>query len=148
MAPTDALVKPSWVNTSSLAGKVSRYLEPERGPDLEALWLLLVPEVVSYCSPHSPLCRLVLVGSGNEYGSHRCSGKSLTGGVDTSPLSGKVPGCLEPETGPVLEARWLPPVPEVVSFCHPHSHLCKLVLAGSGNQDVSFMFIFKGDLCL
>ena len=27
------------------------------------------------------------------------------------------------------------PVPEVVSFCSPHSYLCRLVLEGSGNQD-------------
>jgi hypothetical protein len=58
-------------------------------------------------------------------------------GVDTSPLAGKVPGWLEPEMGPALEVLWLLPVPEVVSFCSPHSHLCRLVLAGSGNRDVS-----------
>jgi hypothetical protein len=48
-----------------------------------------------------------------------------------------VPGCLEPEMGPVLEALWLSPVLEAVSSCSPHFHLCRLVLAGSGNQDVS-----------
>ena len=27
----------------------------------------------------------------------RCTGKALLGGADTSPLAGKVPGCMEPE---------------------------------------------------
>jgi hypothetical protein len=109
------------------------------------------------------------VGSRNEDGSRRCSGKALPGGVDTSPLAGKVPGCLEPvqtsldrileprclqqmlresppgpggllssgrdgclepKMGPALEALWLPPDPEAVSFCSPHSHLCRVVLPG------------------
>jgi hypothetical protein len=34
--------------------------------------------------------------------------------VDTSPLVGKVPGCLEPEMGSVPEAVSLLPVPEAV----------------------------------
>jgi hypothetical protein len=62
---------------------------------------------------------------------------ALPSGVDTSPLAGKVPECLEPETGSASEALWLPPIPEAVSFCSPHSHLSRLVLAGSGNQDDS-----------
>ena len=33
---------------------------------------------------------------------------------DTSPLAGKVPGCLEPETGSVPETVLLLPVPEAV----------------------------------
>ena len=57
--------------------------------------------------------------------------------VDTSPLVGKVPGCLEPETGSVSEAVLLLPVPEAVSFCSPHSHLSRLVSEGSRNQDAS-----------
>jgi hypothetical protein len=67
----------------------------------------------------------------------RCSGNSFLGWVDTSPLTGKVPSCLETEKGAAFEALWLPPVPEAVSFCSPHSHLCRLVLVESGNQDVS-----------
>ena len=43
----------------------------------EALWLPPVPEAVSFCSPHSHLCRLVLVESGNQDVSHRCSGNSI-----------------------------------------------------------------------
>jgi hypothetical protein len=83
------------------------------------------------------LCRLVLAGSRNQDVSSRCSSNGLPGQADTSPLAGRVPGCLERETGSATKALWLPPVPEVVSFCSPHSHLCRLVLAGSGNQDVS-----------
>jgi hypothetical protein len=112
----------------ALAGKVPRYLEPKTGT---------VPETVSFCSPHSHLCRLVLVESGNQDVSHRCSGNSLLGRADTSPLARKVPRCLEPETGTVSEALWLPPDPENISFCSPHSHLCRLVLVESWNQDVS-----------
>jgi hypothetical protein len=39
----------------------------------------------------------------------RCSGKALPGGADTSPLAGKVPGCLEPDTGSLPEAVWKEP---------------------------------------
>jgi hypothetical protein len=46
-----------------------RRWRPETGP---------VPETVSFCSPHSHLCRLVLVESGNQDVSRRCSGNSLT----------------------------------------------------------------------
>jgi hypothetical protein len=55
--------------------------------------------------------------------------------METSLLAGKVMGCLEPEMGFATEALWLLPVPEVVSFCSPHSHLCRRVLVGSGNLD-------------
>ena len=61
------------------------------------MFLLPVTEVVSLCSPHSHLHRLVLEGSGNQGGSSRCSNKALPGGADTSPLAGKVPGCLSPK---------------------------------------------------
>jgi hypothetical protein len=94
------------------------------------LWQGRCPDVWS-------LCRLVLAGSRNQDVSSRCSGNSLPGRADTSPLAGKVPGCLVPEMGSATEALWLPPVPEAVSFCSPHSHLCILVLAGSGNEDGS-----------
>jgi hypothetical protein len=40
-------------------------LEPEIGSTSEALWLLPVPEAVSFYSPHSHLRRLVSVGSRN-----------------------------------------------------------------------------------
>jgi hypothetical protein len=63
--------------------------------------------------------------------------KALPGRADTSPLAGKVSGCLEPKRGAASEALWLPPVSEAVSFCSPHSHLCKLVSVQSQNQDVS-----------
>lgn len=76
---------PGWADTS-LAGKVPGCLEPEMGSALEALWLPPDPEAVSFCSPHSHLCRLVLAGSRKEDGSRGCSGEALLGGVDTSPL--------------------------------------------------------------
>ena len=61
------------MDTSSLAGKVPEHLEPAIGSASEALWLLPIPEAVIFCSPHSYLCRLVSVGSGNQDVSHRCS---------------------------------------------------------------------------
>ena len=124
-------------DTFPLAGKVPRCLEPKKGAASEALWLLPVPEAVSFCSPHSHLHRLVSEGSGNQDDSPRCSCKALLGRADTYPLAGRVPGCLEPEKGAASEALWLPPVPEAVSFCSPHFHLCRLVSVESQNQDVS-----------
>jgi hypothetical protein len=56
--------------------------------------------------------------------------KNLPGWVDPCPLA----RCLEPENGAASEALWLLPVPEAVSFCSPHSHLCRLLSAESGNQ--------------
>ena len=50
------------------------------------------------------LCRLVFEGSGNQDGSPRCCGKALLDEADTSPLAGKVSGCLEPKMGSVPEA--------------------------------------------
>jgi hypothetical protein len=132
---------PGRADTSPLAGKVPGCLEPETGSASEALWLPPVPEAFSFCSPHSNLCRLVSVESGDQDVSHRCSGNSLPGWADTSPLAGKVPGCLEPKTGTVPEALWLLPVQEAVSFCSPHSHLCRLVSVESGNQNVSLFFL-------
>jgi hypothetical protein len=81
MAPPGDLAKLSRVGrTSPLAGKVPGCLEPEMGSVSEAVSLLPVPETVSFCSPHSHLCRLASEGSGNHDGSPRCSGKALLGG--------------------------------------------------------------------
>ena len=102
MAPPGAPAKPSQVGWTPL------------------LWQGRCPDVWS-------LCRLVLAGSGNQDVSGRCSGNGLPGRADTSPLAGKVPGYLEREMGSATEALWLLPVPETVSFCSSHSHLCRLV---------------------
>jgi hypothetical protein len=90
----------SGVRTSLLAEEE----RPETGPIPEAVLLRPVTEAVSFCSPHSHLHRLVSEGSGNQDGSPRCSSKPLQGRVDTSPLAGKVPGCLEPEMRSVSDA--------------------------------------------
>ena len=139
MSPADAQEKalPGRADTYPLAGKVPNYLEPEKVAASEALWLPPVPETVSFCSPHSHLCRLILVESWNQDVSRRCSGKALPGRVDTYPLAGKVPGCLVPKKLAASEALWLPPVPEAVSSCSPHSHLCRIVSVESEIQDVS-----------
>ena len=118
------------------ACKLSSFRE---GAQISGIWTCLL--AVSFCSPYSHLCRLVSKGSRNQDGSPRCSNKALLGGADTSPLAGKVPGCLEPETGSVSEAVLLLPVPEAVSFCSPHSHLHRLVSKGSGNQKLRILKI-------
>jgi hypothetical protein len=64
-----------------------------------ALWILPVPEAVSFPSPHSHLHILVSAESRNQGGSPRCHSISLPGGEDTSPLAENVPKCLVPETG-------------------------------------------------
>jgi hypothetical protein len=110
MAPADVPAKPSWAGWTPF------------------LWKGQCPDV-------SSLCRLVLAGSGNQDVSGRCSDKVFPGWVDTSPLAGKVPGCLEHEKESATEGLWLPPGPGAVSFYSPHSHLCRLVLAGSGKQN-------------
>ena len=92
------------------------------------------------------------MGSRDQDGSRRFSGKALLSGVDTSPLARKVPGCLEPEEDFASEALWLLPVPEAVSLCSPHSHVGRLVVKESGNQDVSsrfsglYLFFFSSTL--
>jgi hypothetical protein len=80
--------------------------------------------------------------------SSRCSGNFLLGWADTSPLAGKVPGYLEPETGTVSEALRLLPVPEAVIFCSPHTHLFRLVLVKSWNQDVSHKCSGQKYICI
>jgi hypothetical protein len=47
-----------------------------------------------------------------------------------------VAGCLGPEKGAALEALWLPPFPEAVSFCISHTHLCRILSEGSRSQDI------------
>jgi hypothetical protein len=61
----------------------------------------------------------------------------LPGLADSYPLAGKVSGCLGPEKRAFSEALWLLPVPEAVSFCSPHSYLCRILKVQSGIQDVS-----------
>jgi hypothetical protein len=99
----------------------------------EVLKQVLSQNLCSFCSPHSHLGQVVSAGSGNQDGSPTCCGKALLSGADICPLAGKVPGCLEPKTGPVPEALCLLPVPEAVSLCSRHSHLRRPVLAESGN---------------
>ena len=122
-----------WTDIWRLDLPLGRRQRPETGPVPEAVLPWPVPETVSFYSPHSHLRRLVLEGSGNQDASPRFFGKALLGGADTSPLTGKVQICLEPETGSASEAVWLLPVPVAVRFCSPHSYLCRLVFEGPGN---------------
>jgi hypothetical protein len=40
--------------------------------------------------------------------------------------------------GSASEAEWFLPIPEAVSLCSPHSHLCRVVLAGSRQIFLNF----------
>ena len=85
--------------SSPLAEKVHRYLEfrPISWPKIKARNRACPRSWVTStypCSPHSHLHRLDSEGSRNQDGSPRCSSKTLLGRADTSPLAGKVPGCL------------------------------------------------------
>ena len=59
--------------------------------------------------------------------------------ADTSPLAGRVPGCLDPKTGSVLEAVLLLPVPEAVSLlqsaCSPFA-ICELTCTDWSLRDL------------
>ena len=133
MDPSGALAKPSRAGRTPLLfqGRCPYVWSPKRGLPQKFSGSGLSQKLLgSVCSPHSHLCRLVSTGSRNQDDSCRCSGNALPGLLDTSPLAVKVPGCVEPETGAASEALWLPPVSEAVSFCSPHSHLCRLVSEG------------------
>jgi hypothetical protein len=84
------------------------------------------------------LFRILLAGSRNQDVCCRCSGKALPCWADPYPLARKVASCLGPKKGAALEALWLLPVPEAFSFCIPYSHVCRILSAGSWNQDVCF----------
>ena len=111
MAPVDAPAKPSQAGQTPFSGREGARMSGARSrPALEVLCLLPDPEAVSFCSPHSHLCTLVLVGSRKEDVSRVCSGKTLQGRVDTFPLAGKVPECLKPvqtSLGRIQEPRCL-----------------------------------------
>jgi hypothetical protein len=102
------------VDPSPLVGKVPGCLDSKTVLSPKLCRFCLSQKLCSFCSLHSHLSRLVSEGYGTQDGSPRCSSRALPGGVDTSPLTGKVPGCLEPKTGFVPEAVLLLPVPEAV----------------------------------
>jgi hypothetical protein len=132
--------------SSSITGKVHGYLvlgppscpkmkaQNRTCPEAELLWP--VPEAVIFCIIHSHLCRILSEESWNQDVCSQCSGQVLLAWADSYPLAGKVAGWLGPKKGSALEALWLPPVSEAVSFCILYSHLCRIHSAGSKNQDV------------
>jgi hypothetical protein len=132
--------------SSPLTGKVHRHLAlgPPSWPKRKAqnrtcpadVLFWPIPEAVSFCILHSHLCRILLEESWNQYVCKRCSVQVLLARADPYPLARKVARCLGPEKGAALEVLWLQSVPETVSFCIPHSHLCRTLSAGSQNQDV------------
>jgi hypothetical protein len=119
------------VDTSPLARKVSGCLEPETWSPQKLCGFHLSQKLLA-----SAVHTLTYVvqswrNLGTQDGSPKCCGEALPGGVGTSPLAGKVPRCLEFEIWHALEALWLPPNPEAVSLCSPHSYLSRPVLVVS-----------------
>ena len=100
------------------------------------LWLELVPQVILLASISRP-GRLAL-SSEFQWSEHSLQA--------SSPLTGKMHRylALGPPSWPKMkaqtrtcpEAELLWPVPEAVSFCILHSHLCRILSVGSWNQDV------------
>jgi hypothetical protein len=91
-------------------GKLSPCRE---GAQISGVWTCLLAEdetpkqclsqkVCSFCSLHSYLCRLVSEGSVTQDATPGAPAEPSW--ADTSPLAGKVPGCLEPEKGSFPEA--------------------------------------------
>ena len=96
-----------WTQDGSLT--CSRGQSPPRQtlllfPDVWSLKQGLSQKLCCFCSLLSHLHRLRLVseGPGTQDGSLTCTERAIPG--NTSPLVGKLPGCLEPEMGSVLEA--------------------------------------------
>jgi hypothetical protein len=142
---TSSFLRVSVVKAPS-GGKLSSYRE---GAQISGIWTSLLAEdegpkqglsqkLCCFGLSQKLLASVVHTLTCAEYSrrSPRTKGKALLSWVDTYPLAGKVPGCLKPEKGAASEALWLLPVPEAVSFCSPHSRLCRILLAESQNQDV------------
>jgi hypothetical protein len=100
------------------------------------LWLEIFPLVILLPSISRP-GRLAL-SSEFHWSEHSLQASSpLTWKVHRYLAFGPPPGLRwRPKTGPLPEALLLWPVPEAVSFCSAHSHLCRLLSAESWNQDV------------
>ena len=74
MAPADAEAKPFRAGQTPVLwpGRCPDVWSSKRGPPQKLCGSLPIPEAVSFCSPHSHLCRLLSVESRNEDGSRRC----------------------------------------------------------------------------
>jgi hypothetical protein len=72
---------------------------PKQGLSQKLCHFCLPQKLCSFCSWHSHLHSLISERSLTRDGSPKCSGKILLGRVDTSPLAGKVPSCVEPIWG-------------------------------------------------
>jgi hypothetical protein len=86
MSPIDAQAKPSRAGQTPIhwLGRCPDVWSPKCGLPQKLCFLinisifcLPVPEAVSFCSPHSHLCRLLLEESWNQDVSCRCSGQEL-----------------------------------------------------------------------
>jgi hypothetical protein len=136
----------SWVSVVRVLseGKLSSWWE---GSQVTGLWTCLLAEdeglkqglsqkLCSFCSCQSHLHRLVSDRSGKQDGSSRCSGKSLPGWMEPLLWQARCPDVWSPKRG-LPQKLVASAFPEAVRFFNSHSHLCRLVFEGSGNQDGS-----------
>jgi hypothetical protein len=104
-------------------GKCPDVWSPKQGSVPEAVSLLLVPEAVSLLQSALSPEQSGLRGTREPRWLTHLLWGSEPSWAATSPLAEKVPGFLEPKTGPVPEAVLLLPVPEAVlllqSACSP-----------------------------
>jgi hypothetical protein len=134
MPPPDAWQSPPGrSDTSPLAGKEPRCLVPKHGLPQKLSGFFLSQKLLASAVHTLSLADQSWWNPGNKMVPPDAMAKPAWAGADTSPLTGKVPGSLVPETRSAAEALWLPPVPEAVSLSSSHSHLCRPVLAESRN---------------
>ena len=103
----------------------------------EAVLLLPVPEAVSLLQSVLSPVQTGLRGTRETRWLPHLLSESEPSQEATSPLAGKVPGCLEHEMGLPHKQCHFCMSQKLCSFCSPHSHLCRLVSEGSRNQDGS-----------
>jgi hypothetical protein len=122
MAAPGAVVKRSWAGQTPLLwqGRSRDVWTPKHGLPQKLCGFHLSQKLLASVVHTLPCADI-------QDGSPDAVAKTSQAGADTSPLAGKEPGCLEPELWSAPEALWVLPDPEAVSFCSPHSHLCRLV---------------------
>ena len=121
---------PGGVDTSPLAGKVPRCLEPKTGSASKVLWLLL-----SFCSPHSHLHRLSWRDPGTKMGLPSASAKPSQAGRTPLLWQGRCPDIWSLKQGLPQKLCYFFLSQNLCSFYSLHTHLCRLVSLESGNPE-------------
>ena len=129
---------PLWQGRHLSSGRERAWMSgAETGSASEALWLLPVPEAVSFCSPHPYLHRLVSAESRNQDVSPQMLWQSPPGWAghlssfkDGAQMSGA-------QNGVCPRSCVTSACPRSCEVSVAHSHLSRLVSEGSGTQDGS-----------